>query len=55
MKYGDIDAVANAVDDTTVAVLFEPVQGEGGVILPPEGFLADLRELCTERNPHGGR
>jgi ornithine--oxo-acid transaminase len=50
VKYGDIDAVANAVDDTTVAVLFEPVQGEGGVILPPEGFLADLRELCTERN-----
>jgi ornithine--oxo-acid transaminase len=49
VKYGDIDAVANAVDDTTVAVLFEPVQGEGGVILPPDGFLRDLRELCTER------
>ncbi|HEY7720815.1 MAG TPA: ornithine--oxo-acid transaminase [Pedococcus sp.] len=49
VKYGDIDAVANAVDDTTVAVLFEPVQGEGGVILPPDGFLADLRALCTER------
>jgi ornithine--oxo-acid transaminase len=50
VKYGDIDAIANAVDDTTVAVLFEPVQGEGGVLLPPEGFLVDLRELCTERN-----
>lgn len=50
VKYGDVDAIANAVDDTTVAVLFEPVQGEGGVILPPEGFLTDLRALCRERD-----
>ena len=48
-KYGDIDAVAGAIDETTVAVLFEPVQGEGGVILPPDGFLRDLRALCRER------
>ena len=48
--YGDIDAVAAAIDDTTVAVLFEPIQGEGGVVMPPEGFLRDLRALCTERN-----
>ena len=48
--YGDIDAVARAVDETTVAVLFEPVQGEGGVVLPPDGFLRDLRSLCTERD-----
>ena len=50
VKYGDVDAIADAVDDTTVAVLFEPVQGEGGVILPPEGFLTDLRVLCRERD-----
>lgn len=50
VKYGDIDAIANAVDETTVAVLFEPVQGEGGVIIPPEGFLRDLRTLCRERD-----
>lgn len=50
VKYGDVEAIANAVDDTTVAVLFEPVQGEGGVILPPEGFLTDLRGLCRERD-----
>lgn len=50
VKYGDVDAIANTVDDTTVAVLFEPVQGEGGVILPPEGFLTDLRVLCRERD-----
>ena len=48
VKYGDVDAIANAVDDTTVAVLFEPVQGEGGVILPPEWFLTYLRVLCRE-------
>jgi ornithine--oxo-acid transaminase len=49
VKYGDIDAIANAVDETTVAVLFEPVQGEGGVVIPPDGFLRDLRALCRER------
>ncbi len=48
--YGDIDAVAEAIDETTVGVLFEPIQGEGGVVMPPEGFLTDLRALCTERN-----
>ncbi len=48
--YGDIDAVAAAIDDNTVAVLFEPIQGEGGVVIPPAGFLTALRALCTERN-----
>lgn len=47
--YGDIDSIAAEIDDSTVGVLFEPVQGEGGVVLPPEGFLRDLRALCTER------
>ncbi|WP_436700730.1 ornithine--oxo-acid transaminase [Nocardioides sp. BYT-33-1] len=50
VPYGDIDAVAAAIDDATVAVLVEPIQGEGGVVLPPEGFLRALRGLCTERN-----
>jgi ornithine--oxo-acid transaminase len=49
VRYGDIAAVEAAVDDDTVAVLFEPIQGEGGVVLPPDGFLRDLRELCTRR------
>lgn len=47
VEYGDIDAVEAAIDDTVVAVLFEPVQGEGGVVLPPDGFLQGLRGLCT--------
>ena len=49
VTYGDVEAVAEAIDDSTVAVLVEPVQGEGGVVMPPEGFLRDLRALCTER------
>ena len=50
VTYGDIEAVAAAIDETTVAVLFEPIQGEGGVVIPPDGFISDLRALCTERN-----
>ncbi len=50
VAYGDIDAVEAAIDDTVVAVLFEPIQGEGGVVLPPDGFLQGLRELCTRHN-----
>ena len=49
VPYGDIAAVEAAIDDDTVAVLFEPIQGEGGVVLPPDGYLADLRELCSRR------
>src|SRR6188472_1161117 len=43
VPYGEVAAVADAVDESTVAVLFEPIQGEGGVVIPPDGFLADLR------------
>jgi ornithine--oxo-acid transaminase len=46
VPYGDAAALAAAVDDSTVAVLLEPVQGEAGVIVPPEGYLADVRRLC---------
>jgi ornithine--oxo-acid transaminase len=50
LPYGDLDALAAAVaelGDRVVAVLFEPIQGEAGVIVPPPGFLAGMRELCT--------
>ena len=50
VPYGDIDALRAAIDDDTVAFLVEPIQGEAGVIVPPDGYLPAARELCTERN-----
>ena len=50
VPYGDLAALAAAVDETTVAVLLEPIQGEAGVLVPPAGYLAGVRELCTARN-----
>ena len=50
VPYGDADAVAAAIDETTVAVLVEPIQGEAGVLIPPPGYLRALRELCTREN-----
>jgi ornithine--oxo-acid transaminase len=47
VPYGDGGAVADAIDENTVAVLLEPVQGEAGVIVPPAGFLPEVRETCT--------
>lgn len=46
--YGDVEAVRELVDAETAAILVEPIQGEGGVNLPPEGFLAGLRSICDE-------
>ncbi len=50
VPYGDIAALRAAVDEDTVAVLLEPIQGEGGVIIPPDGFLHDVRTLCNSEN-----
>lgn len=49
VPYGDLDAVEAAIDDETCAVLMEPVQGEGGVLVPPEGYLRGLRALCDRK------
>jgi ornithine--oxo-acid transaminase len=46
VPYGKAEAVEDAIDEDTVAVLLEPIQGEGGVLVPPEGFLRRVRELC---------
>ena len=46
--YGDLEAVARLIDDETCAILIEPIQGEGGIRIPPEGFLRGLRELADE-------
>lgn len=47
-KFGDLDSVAQLIDDETCAILVEPVQGEGGVKIPPDDFLPGLRELADE-------
>ncbi len=49
VPFGDAAAIEAAIDDTTVAVLIEPIQGEAGVILPPDGYLTAVREVCTRR------
>nr|WP_211349606.1 ornithine--oxo-acid transaminase [Micromonospora pisi] len=50
VPYGDLTALAEAIDETTVAVLLEPIQGEQGVVVPPTGYLPGVRQLCTEQN-----
>ena len=50
VPYGDLEALEAAIDATTVAVLIEPIQGEGGVVIPPEGYLRGVREACTRSN-----
>jgi len=46
--FGDLEAVKRLIDDETAAIMIEPIQGEGGVRVPPEGFLAGLRQLADE-------
>ncbi len=50
VPYGDLDALTAAIDDNTVAVLIEPIQGEAGVIVPPAGYLAGVRAVTSERH-----
>ncbi|MCV7192369.1 ornithine--oxo-acid transaminase [Mycolicibacterium brumae] len=50
VPFGDADAVAAAIDENTVAVLLEPIQGEAGIIVPPDDFLPRVREICTANN-----
>ncbi|GAB3437061.1 ornithine--oxo-acid transaminase [Phycicoccus ginsengisoli] len=49
VPFGDVEALEAAITDETVAVLLEPIQGEGGVILPPDGWLRAVREVTSRR------
>jgi len=49
VPFGDLDALEAAIGDDTAAVMLEPVQGEGGIIVPPEGYLRGAREITRRR------
>ncbi len=48
IPYGDSEALKQAIDENTAAVIMEPIQGEGGIIIPPNDFLPAVRELCNK-------
>ncbi|MBF6632945.1 ornithine--oxo-acid transaminase [Microbacterium sp. APC 3898] len=50
IPFGDLEALKNAITPNTAAFLIEPIQGEAGIIMPPQGFLKAARELCRENN-----
>jgi ornithine--oxo-acid transaminase len=50
VPFGDAQALADAIDENTVAVLLEPIQGEAGIIVPPDEYLPTVRALCSQHN-----
>lgn len=50
IPYGDADALRSAITPNTVAFLFEPIQGEGGVVIPPHGYIRAVYNICQENN-----
>ena len=50
VKFGSAKSIEKAINENTAAVLIEPIQGEGGIIVPPENFLPEVRDICTQNN-----
>lgn len=49
VPYGDVSAIANAITEKTAAVMLEPIQGEAGVLVPPDDYLKELYEICQSK------
>ncbi len=49
-KYGDLDDLKSKITKNTAAIMVEPIQGEGGIIIPPDGYLKGIEKLCREHN-----
>jgi LysW-gamma-L-lysine/LysW-L-ornithine aminotransferase len=49
VPFGDISLLAEAIDESIGTVIIEPIQGESGIIMPPEGYVKAVREVCTEK------
>lgn len=50
VDFGDINQIADAINKNTAAVILEPIQGEAGIIIPPQGYLTAVKKLCAENN-----
>lgn len=49
VPFGDVEALRQSVDDDTACIILEPIQGESGIIVAPDGFLQEVRKICDER------
>jgi len=50
VRYGDLDELKSRINPNTVGILVEPIQGEAGILIPPEGFLRSIRSICDQQN-----
>lgn len=50
VEYGNVDDIKKAINENTVAIMLEPIQGEAGIKIPPKGYLKDIREICDKNN-----
>ncbi|MFP4529446.1 MAG: ornithine--oxo-acid transaminase, partial [Candidatus Kapaibacterium sp.] len=50
VKYGDIEDIKANINENTAGIMLEPIQGEGGIVIPPDGYLKEVKELCKKHN-----